>query len=112
MSCAGGVFSIFRKALVVFLQIKPGTAEEIRLALTQGAHDRAAILAHTMISAAGAIGAENLTALSRNLEQAIQAGELEAIEGPLLRFETELGLVLEGLRQQLPAPSLPDFSDN
>ena len=113
MSCVGGVTSLFYKALNLFLQLNAGVAEELRLALSQGAVGRAALLTHTMVSAAGTIGAENLTALSRELEQAIQAGEeLEAIEGPLLRFETELGIVLEGLRQHLPAPTLPDFSDN
>jgi len=111
MSSVGGVTSLFYKALLLFLQLNTGVAEELRLALRQGALGRASILTHTMVSAAGTIGAENLTVLSRNLEQAIQAGELEAIDGPLLRFEMELGLVLEGLRQHLPARSLQDFSD-
>jgi two-component system sensor histidine kinase/response regulator len=82
MSCVGGVTSLFHKALLLFLQLNAGVAEELRLALRQGALARAAILTHTMVSAAGTIGAENLMALTRDLERAIQAGEQRPLKDP------------------------------
>ena len=86
------------KMLRRFLELKPGTADEIKAALLTGDAETATRLAHSMIAVAGTIGALELAALSRELQNTIPVAPPEVIAPLLARFEASLGRIVEELR--------------
>jgi CheY-like chemotaxis protein len=89
---------LYRKALSRFLDLKPGVASDIKIALGKGDLENAERLAHTMISGAGAIGAQPLASTALDLQNAIIAKETGKWESILTRFDQRLGQVIDGLR--------------
>jgi CheY-like chemotaxis protein/HPt (histidine-containing phosphotransfer) domain-containing protein len=93
-----GKASLYEKMLNKFLELKAGAAGELRAALDQGDPETAARLAHSMISAAGSIGANALSSTARELDQAIRAGVPEPVNDLLAQFEAELATLISGLQ--------------
>jgi len=105
----GGNAAIYEKILAKFLETKAEAAGAIRVALAGGDRDTAGRLAHSMISGAGTIGAQDLSATSLVLQDAIGAGEPEAIGYLVAEFEQRLDAVLAELRAAAVSPA-PDGS--
>ena len=84
--------------LARFLELKQGAAGEIRIALEQGDLEGAQRQAHSMISAAGSIGARDLSAHAKALQDAIQSASPEAWAPHVPAFEASLSRVIEGLK--------------
>ena len=93
--------AIYEKTLRLFLELKAKTAGEIRDALGGGETEVAERLAHSMISGAGTIGAEDLAASALALQMAIRAGVAETIGDCVSVFELRLTTVISGLRSRL-----------
>ena len=99
----GGEAAIYHKALRKFLEIHRSKIAQTREALAQGDVESAERYAHSMMSAAGMIGAVELASTSKALQDHLQAGA-EGVESLLERFETGLARViqeLEGMAAQL-----------
>jgi two-component system sensor histidine kinase/response regulator len=92
-----GRTDLYRNVLARFLELKAHSAEGLRAALARGDLEGAGRLAHSMISGAATIGARELSATSRALEDAILAGDPTAWQPLAARFETNLTEVLDGL---------------
>ena len=95
-----GQKALFEKILRRFLELNAVDAQKLRAALARG--DDAAVkrAAHSMISAAGTIGAQDLSAAAKDLEDALHAGESQAVASLVDRFEAELARVVQGLQRQ------------
>ena len=99
-----GEAGMYHKALRKFLDIHRSRIGQTREALAQGDVESAERYAHSMMAAAGMIGAVQLASTSKVLQDGLQAGGAEGIEPILAQFETGLAEViqeLEGLAAQL-----------
>ena len=101
LSHFSGKAALFERMLSRFLDLKPGSAEEISLALEVGDLEGAERSAHSMITAAGSIGAMELAGAARALQDAIRAGSPQAVPPLVARFSGELSKVIEGLKIHL-----------
>lgn len=90
--------ALYERVLGKFLESKSHAAEDIRTGLACGNLEAAERVAHSMISAAGTIGALELSAISRALQDALHGGETTLTEALLAAFERQLSTVLEGLK--------------
>jgi Cu+-exporting ATPase len=90
----------YRKLLGKFLDLRAGTAEEIRGALAGNDLEVAERIAHSLGSAAATIGARALSEAARALEVALGRRDPELWEPRLAPFEHALGEVLGGLRNR------------
>jgi CheY-like chemotaxis protein len=90
--------ALYEKMLGRFLELKPLAADEIRAALEQEDPETASRLAHSMVAVAGTIGALRLSASSRALQYAIQAGVPEVQSSTLEQFQEDLAVVVTGLK--------------
>ena len=109
-----GKTALFERMLERFLELKAGAAGEIRSSLDQGDSEGAERLAHSMVSAAGTIGALELAGTALELQHAIRAGAPAPIEALFVQFSAEASRVIEGLKAHgqalqagLPAASRP-----
>ena len=110
-----GKAPLFERMLERFLELKAEASQEIRAALDRDDPPAALMLAHSMISAAGTIGARELAATALALQHGLQAGAGAPIEMLFARFQAELATVLGGLETHLrerqagltPAPGEP-----
>ena len=93
----------FEKRLKRFIQIIENPAEEIRSALARGDAGTAHRGAHSMVSAAGMIGAEDLAAKSLALQEALGEGVPGTVEAALDRLDQAFRLVREGLMAHFTA---------
>jgi HPt (histidine-containing phosphotransfer) domain-containing protein len=93
--------ALYEKMLGRFLELKVGTAQDIRSALVQGDVETASRCAHSMIAVAGTIGAGRLSDLSRELQDAIQSKHPESVGLLLTQFEENLATVVEALKNHL-----------
>jgi signal transduction histidine kinase/DNA-binding response OmpR family regulator/HPt (histidine-containing phosphotransfer) domain-containing protein len=102
----GGREDLYRQVLAKFRSLKAGNAEELRRTLAQRDLDTAQRIAHSMISAAGTIGATGLSAIALDLQEALRTGSPEAALEPLLaRYEADLHTVIRGVDAYLGASS-------
>ncbi len=86
---------IYGNLLKRFLETYSGAASEIRDAITRGDMDNALIIAHSMKSTAGIMGAKGLAETAAALEKALREdGHLEIL---LEEFEQHLMVVISGL---------------
>jgi HPt (histidine-containing phosphotransfer) domain-containing protein len=93
----------FEKRLKRFIQILENPAEEIRSALARGDAGTAHRGAHSMVSAAGMIGAEDLAAKALALQEALDEGVPASVEAGLDRLDQAFRLVREGLMAHFTA---------
>jgi two-component system sensor histidine kinase/response regulator len=93
----------FEKRLKRFIQIIANPAEEIRSALARGDAGTAHRSAHSMVSAAGMIGAEDLAAQALELQEVLGEGEPASVEAALDRLDQAFRLVREGLKAHFTA---------
>ncbi len=97
---------LYEKLLQMFLDTRAEAAQTLRAQLAQGNTAEAARLAHSLISVAGAIGAQALCATAQELEAALAADATVAAEPLLSRFELQHRVVIDGLRAYFkPAPA-------
>ncbi|GLH71739.1 hypothetical protein GETHLI_02410 [Geothrix limicola] len=90
--------SLYERVLGKFLESKSHAAEELRTDLARGDLEAAERVAHSMISAAGIIGALELAAVSQALQDALHGEKATLTEALLSAFERQLETVLEGLK--------------
>ena len=90
----GGGAALHR-VLVKFLESKSQATQDIKTALANRKLRTASRLAHQMFSAAGTIGAPQLSATAFRLHVAIEAGVPETINSSLAQFETDCHAVME-----------------
>lgn len=100
--------AIYRKLLVMFHQRQGDAVGRITAAWANGDRGEAMRIAHTLKSLAGNIGADALFSAAANLERAMQAGELESVEGLLMAIALPLDGLMQGIETFLAAP-LGDF---
>jgi signal transduction histidine kinase/DNA-binding response OmpR family regulator/HPt (histidine-containing phosphotransfer) domain-containing protein/HAMP domain-containing protein len=92
-----GEAAMYQKALTKFLDINRGSTHKAREALARGDLESAQRCAHSMMSAAGMIGAVDLAAAAKALQDGFQTRGAEALEPLLARFELGLAAVLQEL---------------
>jgi len=94
---ANGV-SLLNKAIALYLQTAPETAEKLRQAATDGQADLLADMAHALKSSSANLGARDLSKTCRLLETAGRQVDLAAIPALLAEFEAQLPAALAELR--------------
>jgi len=77
------------RVLGVFLTSTPGVLEQLRAAVSTGDLKEAARLLHFFVGSSAAVGGAGLWDLARNLEQAIERGELAPLAAGLPRLHQE-----------------------
>ena len=102
---AAGQAGFYRKVLAKFLELRAGTASELREALGEGALAQAERIAHSMKSAAATIGAGGLAETALALQDALQAHDRPAWEPLSARFEQELQEIIQGLAAYFTPPA-------
>jgi two-component system sensor histidine kinase/response regulator len=93
-----GRHELYERILGRFLATRLDDARDIRAALDAGDGDRAAGIAHSIISTAGTIGAEGLSDAARALQLAIEAGEHERLNALVEVFTRRHAQVTEELK--------------
>ena len=93
---------LYEKVLRDFHARFTGEPERIRQALTAGAHETAARMAHSLKGTGGTIGARDLSRAAQNLETAIKAAQADPA-AELAALERELDTVLAGIAAAFPA---------
>jgi len=93
-----GRHELYERILGRFLATRLDDARDIRNALAAGQGDRAAAIAHSIISTAGTIGAEGLSDAARALQLAIEAGEHDRLNALVEVFTRRHMQVTEELR--------------
>ena len=99
LACFNGKTALYEKMLHKFAELNLGKGDQVRRAYERGDAGTAALLAHSMISAAGTIGALELSGTARVLQRAIANGDAEAARPLLDQYETQFSTLLEGLNQ-------------
>ncbi|WP_168735819.1 response regulator [Cohnella fermenti] len=94
---------LYLTILQTFEDQHSGGVEEIREALESGDREAALRLAHSLIGVSANIGASELTAALRRLEDAIREGRDETFRSPLPEAAAQLDLVLRSIRKLLSA---------
>jgi len=102
MRCMGRV-ELYERILKRFLDTRLGDAAAVAAALAKGDDDLAAGIAHSVISTAGAIGAEALSDAARTLQLAIEAGESDRLPALYEAFAARQAEVAEALRRYFAA---------
>jgi CheY-like chemotaxis protein len=101
---------LHHKVLAHFIAHRSGDAGTLRQALVDGRLPDVAALAHDVISTAGAMGAERLSALARALQTTALAGRADDCRALAATYEMELARVVaqvEAFLGQPPADSSP-----
>jgi CheY-like chemotaxis protein len=93
-----GRHELYERILSRFLATRLDDARDIRAALAARDLDRAAGIAHSIISTAGTIGAEGLSDAARALQLAIEAGEEDRLPALVEVFARRHAQVTEELR--------------
>jgi Cu+-exporting ATPase len=94
---ASGQWEWYRSLLARFLELRAGSARELRTALASADLAAAERIAHSLKSAAATIGAMRLSQASLALQQAFQARDRNVWEPLVAAFERDLGEVAGGL---------------
>jgi two-component system, sensor histidine kinase and response regulator len=98
--CLGRI-ELYHKILQRFVATRAQDVELMRSALDEGRHDAVAQLAHSVVSTAGTIGAEGLSSTARELEVAIDGGDLELCPVLVERFGRLHRRVLDEVQRHL-----------
>ena len=101
LACFNGKTALYEKMLNKFVELNLGKREQVRLAWQRGDAESAALLAHSMISAAGTIGALELSATARILQRALAAGDAEATTRLLDQYEAQFSTLFQDLNGYL-----------
>lgn len=94
-----GRADLYRRFAERFLSTRGKDGERIASALRSGQHEEAITLTHQLISSAGTVGAEALSALSQALQLSIDVGDSDAWPPQLAALEQELRVVLLDLER-------------
>jgi signal transduction histidine kinase/CheY-like chemotaxis protein/HPt (histidine-containing phosphotransfer) domain-containing protein len=101
-----GHTSVYEKVLYKFLELNIVKKDQIRSSLARGEAEAAERIAHSMIAAAGTIGALALADTARLLQNAIRTGPPELTAPALDQYEDNLDRILEELQGHFdPGPS-------
>jgi two-component system sensor histidine kinase/response regulator len=87
LSRLGGDAALYRRLLKRFASSHLNSARDVQRALAAADFDGAALIVHTLSSAAANIGAAALQAAAQALEHALERRKLETIDGLLADFE-------------------------
>ncbi len=97
---------LHQRILERFLATRAEDADRVLAALREGDAMAAELIAHTMVSTAGTIGADGLSAAARALQQALQDRDVERVTPLAAAFALEHARVVVAL-QQWAAPINP-----
>ncbi|WP_373498356.1 response regulator [Desulfococcus sp.] len=100
--------ALYRRILQKFCQDNEHAAEGIRQAVAQNDAALAQRMAHTMKGVAGNIGAEDLQAVSGELESAVRCADGEAAAALVQRFDDALKTVLDAIKTIAPGERPPE----
>jgi CheY-like chemotaxis protein len=100
--CMGRV-ELYERILKRFLEARLGDVAAVRDALAEQDFDKAAGIAHSVISTAGTIGAEGLSDAARALQLAIDATEIDRLPSLFEAFAARHAQVTEALRKYFAA---------
>ena len=95
-----GRHELHQRILERFFATRGDDADRLQAALREGDALTAERIAHTMVSTAGTIGAEGLSAAARALQQALQDRDVERVAALATAFSTEHARVVVALRQR------------
>jgi PAS domain S-box-containing protein len=90
--------ALLREMLGRFPALYGDAARRLHAALGAGRRHEAARLAHDLHGVAGSFGAQTLRTTARELERALEGGEVD-LQGPADRLEAALAEVLAGIRE-------------
>jgi two-component system sensor histidine kinase/response regulator len=93
-----GRHDLYARVLRRYFETRADDVDQLRAALGRADSAAAAALAHTVISAAGTIGAETLSAVARDLQQALDAEPTEPATRLVEAFERQHRLVMRQLQ--------------
>jgi two-component system, sensor histidine kinase and response regulator len=96
---------LLRTIMLRYRETRLDDPVRLRDALAARRLTEAGRLLHATVSSAGILGAQELSQLSRRMQQAIDAGDLAALQRDLPAFEAEHGRVLADLGRFLAASS-------
>jgi signal transduction histidine kinase/CheY-like chemotaxis protein/HPt (histidine-containing phosphotransfer) domain-containing protein len=96
-----GNTALYEKFLAKYLERFAKSGEDLGKALDQGRAEQAEHLAHTMIAAAGAIGAAPLSATALALQNAFHDGPREAVAPLLRQYESQFAQVIQALEDHV-----------
>ena len=89
---------LYGKILRRFLALHGTRPGHVQALLDQGEQEAAVLEAHSMIGAAGMIGARRLSLAAKELQDALAALPAARVAPALARYEADLALVLEQLQ--------------
>ncbi len=96
-----GMPDVFQKVLNIYMQKSPGLMENLRQAISTGNASAVEFAAHSLKSANANMGALELSALCRELEQLGRSGSIEGAPEIFARMEKTYPLVLDALKAEL-----------
>ena len=96
-----GRTDLYRRIAQRFVETRGALPQDLAAHLAAGQSAEAVRVAHTLISSAGTLGAERLSALARTLQNSLEAGDAAATHAGLADLATEHGRVLDALRAYL-----------
>jgi HPt (histidine-containing phosphotransfer) domain-containing protein len=96
-----GRMELYGKIVARFLGSRSNDPAELRGALDRGDLDRAASIAHSMISTAGTLGAEALSQVAQALQAALAAGDVDELPALAEAFSQRHAEAFAALRDYL-----------
>jgi len=96
-----GRTALYARILQRYVDTRAHFMAELQQALARDDRAAALLMAHSLISTAGTIGAMPLSDLARTLQAALESGSPAAVEALLPPLARELALVLQAVRQHL-----------
>jgi HPt (histidine-containing phosphotransfer) domain-containing protein len=94
----GGNRKLYKKLLLQFCASNVDTLDNIKTALSKGDNKTTGRLVHTVNGVAANIGADQLAAVSAELETALIQGSIASIDVLLAKFNENLTIVTDGIR--------------
>jgi len=93
--------SLVKKVIDLYLEHAPGLVDNIRQALDSGDCDAARSAAHSLKSSSANVGAVNLSAQCKDLEDAAREGNVNAPEAVAAAIDEEFAAVCRALQSEL-----------
>jgi two-component system sensor histidine kinase/response regulator len=97
---------LYRRILLRFVESRGSDPRQLREALSGGQLDRARLVAHSVVSTAGTIGAEPLSAAAREIQEALYGGDHDNLDAMVENFERQHACVMEAVKHLLDGGSL------
>jgi CheY-like chemotaxis protein/HPt (histidine-containing phosphotransfer) domain-containing protein len=93
--------ALYEKVVRQFVASHADELTQVQAAMADGRLDAVAALAHTTIAAAGAVGADGLSQVAREVQVAIRTRQLAPLSALLARYADQHGQAMQALRDYL-----------